>query len=72
MTVGGETALEEGEAFHQMLSIENPPPDPPCPCQVPLLNNPSFDERASTSHTLAFSEVDLQSKNPPPPNFSIR
>ncbi|XP_030446518.1 uncharacterized protein LOC115669450 [Syzygium oleosum] len=55
-----------------MLSIENPPPDPPCPCQVPLLNNPSFDERASTSHTLAFSEVDLQSKNPPPPNFSIR
>ncbi|KAI3427770.1 uncharacterized protein J3R85_009194 [Psidium guajava] len=58
-----------------MLSIENPPPDPPCPCQVPLLNNPSFDERASTSHTLAFSEVDLQSKNPPPPsppNFSLR
>lgn len=72
MTVGGDTTLQEGEAFHQMLSIENPPSDPPCPCQVPLLNNPSFDERASTSHTLAFSEVDLQSKNPPRPNFSIR
>ncbi|KAF2325676.1 hypothetical protein GH714_032519 [Hevea brasiliensis] len=56
-----------------MLSIENPPPDPPCSCQFPQLNS-SSDERASLK--LPLPEVDLPNPpldhHTPLPNFSIR
>ncbi|KAF5728508.1 hypothetical protein HS088_TW21G00656 [Tripterygium wilfordii] len=59
-----------------MLSIENPPPDLPCSCQILHLKN-SSDERES-SHNFPLPEVDLS--KPPSPlndhtplsNFSIR
>ncbi|CAL5405190.1 unnamed protein product [Camellia sinensis] len=64
---------KKGEAYHQMLSIENPPPDPPCPCEISHLKSCS-DERASDK--VALQEVDLlksglDSYNPLP-KFSIR
>uniref|UniRef100_A0A2N9J8X3 Hapless 8 n=1 Tax=Fagus sylvatica TaxID=28930 RepID=A0A2N9J8X3_FAGSY len=56
-----------------MLSIENPPPDPSCPCDIPHLKT-SNDERAS--HKLALPEVDLSNTvlfgDTPLPKFSIR
>ncbi|KAK9268950.1 hypothetical protein L1049_000716 [Liquidambar formosana] len=54
-----------------MLSIENPPPDPPCPCEIAQLK--SSDERAS--HNLALQDVDLFASSIDDtklPNFSIR
>ncbi|KAF5730419.1 hypothetical protein HS088_TW19G00008 [Tripterygium wilfordii] len=59
-----------------MLSVENPPPDPSCSCQIPHLKS-SSDEREASHFPLP--EVDLP-KPPPPPvndrtplsNFSIR
>lgn len=51
-----------------MLSIENPPPDPPCPSQEQL--NFTSDERAS--HNLTLQEVDLSKSAVDIPNFCIR
>ncbi|KAA8523484.1 hypothetical protein F0562_009907 [Nyssa sinensis] len=54
-----------------MLSIENPPPDPPCPCEISQLK--SSDERASDN--VALQEVDLLKSvhdDNPLPRFSIR
>uniref|UniRef100_A0A5B6Z1G7 Hapless 8 n=1 Tax=Davidia involucrata TaxID=16924 RepID=A0A5B6Z1G7_DAVIN len=57
-----------------MLSIENPPPDPPCPCEISQLR--SSDERASDK--VALEDVDLlnsaldDNNNNPLPKFSIR
>ncbi|KAA8527134.1 hypothetical protein F0562_008637 [Nyssa sinensis] len=55
-----------------MLSTENPPPDPPCPCEISQLK--SSDERASDK--VALEEVDLLNPglddNNPLPKFSIR
>ncbi|KAG7954071.1 hypothetical protein I3843_12G141800 [Carya illinoinensis] len=56
-----------------MLSIENSPPDPSCPCDVSQLKTGS-DEGAS--HYLPLPEVDLSKPAPfgetPLPRFSIR
>ncbi|KDP29507.1 hypothetical protein JCGZ_19220 [Jatropha curcas] len=59
-----------------MLSIESPPPDPPCSCQFPQLNSTSSDERASHKQLLPLPEVDLPNPpldhHTPLANFSIR
>ncbi|GKV08516.1 hypothetical protein SLEP1_g20133 [Rubroshorea leprosula] len=56
-----------------MLSIENPPPDPPFPCQ---LKSGSDDQIEKASHNLPLPEVDLLKQPPlhltPPSKFSIR
>ncbi|CBI39861.3 unnamed protein product, partial [Vitis vinifera] len=54
-----------------MLSVENPPPDPPCPCEISQLKG--SDERASDK--LALPEVDLFNSgldDTQLPKFSIR
>lgn len=59
------------EAVLQMLSVENPPPDPPCPCEISQLKG--CDERASDK--LALPEVDLFNSgldDTQLPKFSIR
>lgn len=67
------------EAYHQMLSIENPQPDPPCPCLLPHLKNGSdHDQRAS--HKLPLPDLDPSLDHPhphrhyrnQPAGFSIR
>ncbi|XP_059666614.1 uncharacterized protein LOC132312308 isoform X2 [Cornus florida] len=56
-----------------MLSIENPPPDPSCPCEISQLKS-GGDERASDK--VALQEVDLLKSGlddqNPLPKFSIR
>ncbi|EOY11835.1 Uncharacterized protein TCM_030507 isoform 1 [Theobroma cacao] len=65
-----------------MLSIENPPPDPPCPCQFLQLKSGS-DEIERPPHKLPLPEVDLLKQpsldhhhhnhhHTPLPKFSIR
>lgn len=62
-----------------MLSVENPPPDPPCPNEISQLKSSSgSDERVSDK--VAWQEVDLLNSEPdddnnnhyPLPKFSIR
>ncbi|TYH34947.1 hypothetical protein ES332_D13G160100v1 [Gossypium tomentosum] len=67
-----------------MLSIENPPPDPPCPCQVIVQLKSGGDEIERAPHKLPLPEVDLLKKpsldnhhhrhhhQTPLPKFSIR
>ncbi|XP_038998140.1 uncharacterized protein LOC120123292 [Hibiscus syriacus] len=63
-----------------MLSIENPPPDPPCPCQVLVQLKSGGDEIERPPHKLPLPEVDLLNKpfldnhqhHTPLPRFSIR
>ncbi|KAK8519782.1 hypothetical protein V6N13_031732 [Hibiscus sabdariffa] len=65
-----------------MLSIENPPPDPPCPCQVLVQLKSGGDGIERPPHKLPLLEVDLLNKssldnhhhhhNTPLPKFSIR
>ncbi|KAE8693546.1 putative Prenylated RAB acceptor 1.G2 [Hibiscus syriacus] len=65
-----------------MLSIENPPPDPPCPCQALVQLKSGGGEIERPPHKLPLSEVDLLKKpsfdnqqhqhNTPLPKFSIR
>ncbi|KAE8677250.1 putative Prenylated RAB acceptor 1.G2 [Hibiscus syriacus] len=45
-----------------MLSIENPPPDPPCPCQVLEQLKSGGDEIERPPHKLPLPEVDLLNK----------
>ncbi|XP_022733094.1 uncharacterized protein LOC111287114 [Durio zibethinus] len=65
-----------------MLSVENPPPDPPCPCQFLQLKSGS-DEIERPPHKLPLRELDLlkqpsldsnhnQHHHTPLPKFSIR
>ncbi|XWS11454.1 hypothetical protein CRYUN_Cryun38cG0084200 [Craigia yunnanensis] len=62
-----------------MLSIENPPPDPPCPCQ--FLQLKSGSDEIERPHKLPLPELDLlkqpsldnnQHHHNPLPKFSIR
>ncbi|GMI85174.1 hypothetical protein HRI_002186700 [Hibiscus trionum] len=65
-----------------MLSIENPPPDPPCPCQVLVQLKSGGDEIERPPLKLPLPEVDLlkkpsldnqqQQQHTPLPQFSIR
>ncbi|KAE8733485.1 hypothetical protein F3Y22_tig00001120pilonHSYRG00052 [Hibiscus syriacus] len=50
------------EAFHQMLSIENPPPDSPCPCQALVQLKSGGDEIEKPPHKLPLPEVDMLKK----------
>ncbi|KAL4342246.1 hypothetical protein GQ457_08G008090 [Hibiscus cannabinus] len=64
-----------------MISIANPPPDPPCPCQVLVQLKSGDDEIERPPHKLPLPEVDLlkkpsvdnqQQQLTPLPEFSIR
>ncbi|GMJ11610.1 hypothetical protein HRI_004830200 [Hibiscus trionum] len=62
-----------------MLSIENPPPDPPCPCQVLVQLKSGGHGIERPPHKLPLPEVDLLKKpsldnhhKTPLSNFSIR